>query len=117
MQVLTLAQLFGANAVQTADELIIQKSDLLVVGLTPTANNRAEQLVVAIILKALENFEGVLSDENNNRVTDELEQAITYSNRNLWEILEIFHWGLYISEKDTSRLRNQIIIHSYTNEI
>ncbi|MBG1240985.1 hypothetical protein [Nostoc sp. NZL] len=116
MQTLTLQQLFGVNAVQTADELIIKKSDLSAVGLTPTANNRAEQLVVAILLKALENFQGVLTDENNIPITDENNYPIEHDNRNLWELLEIFRWGPYIPEGMADRIRNQIIIHSFTHE-
>ncbi|MEH1971108.1 hypothetical protein [Nostoc sp.] len=117
MQALTLQELFGVNATQTATELVIKKADLVAVGLTPQTNNRAEQLVVAILLKALENFEGALTDENNNRVTDELNHSITYDNRNLWELLEIFHWGIYIPDGHTDKMRNQIIIYSYKNEI
>ncbi|MBD2416084.1 hypothetical protein FACHB389_35505 [Nostoc calcicola FACHB-389] len=113
MQTLTLQQLFGVNAVQTADELIIKKSDLSAVGLTPTANNRAEQLLVAILLQALENFEGVLTDESGNKITDELNNAIAYDNRNMWELLEVFRWDIYIPEGYSDKLRNQIIIHSY----
>ncbi len=116
MQTLTLQELFGVNAVQTADELIIKKSDLSAVGLTPSANNRAEQLVIALILKALSNYQGNLTDENNNTITDELNNSITYDNRNLWELLEIFRAGTYIPDSYKDRIRNQIIIHSYTHE-
>lgn len=48
----TLVQVFGANATQTADDLIISKADLLAVGLIASANNNAESLLVAIIKKA-----------------------------------------------------------------
>jgi hypothetical protein len=116
MQTLTLQELFGVNAVQTADELIIKKSDLSAVGLTPTANNRAEQLFVAILLKALENFQGLITDENNIPITDENNFPIEYDNRNIWELLEIFRWGTYFPEGTTDRIRNQIILHSYTHE-
>jgi hypothetical protein len=116
MQTLTLQELFGVNAMQTATELVIKKSDLVAVGLTPTANNRAEQLLVAITLQALSKFEGHLLDENGNIITDENNNPITYDNKNLWELLEIFKWGTYIPEGYTDRIRNQIIIHSYTLE-
>lgn len=46
----TLQQIFGAGATQTATELVISKADLT--GLTATANNSAESLFVAIMLKA-----------------------------------------------------------------
>jgi hypothetical protein len=115
MLALTLAQLFGDSATQSATELIIKKADLVAVGLTATANNRAEQLIVALLLKALENFEGTLTDENGNKITDELNNPIPYDNRNLWELLEILRWGTYIPEGATDRIRNQIIIHSFTH--
>ncbi|MEH2309337.1 hypothetical protein [Nostoc sp.] len=113
MQALTLQELFGVNAVQTADELIIKKSDLSAIGLTPTTNNRAEQLAVAILLQALSNFQGYLTDDNGNVITDENNFAIEYDNRNLWELLEIFQWGLHIPDGFTDRIRYQIIIYSY----
>ncbi|MBC1238712.1 hypothetical protein [Nostoc sp. 2RC] len=116
MQALTLQQLFGVNATQTATELIIKKNDLAAVGLTPHTNNRAEQLVVAVLLKALENFQGVITDENNIPITDENNFPIEYDNRNLWKLLEILRWGFYIPEGTTDRIRNEIIIHSYTRE-
>jgi hypothetical protein len=116
MQTLTLQELFGVNAVQTVGELIIKKSDLSAVGMSPTANNRTQQLLVAILLKALENFQGLITDENNIPITDENNYPIEYENQNLWELLEIFRWGPYIPEGMTDRIRNQIIIHSYTHE-
>jgi hypothetical protein len=46
----TLQQLFGANCSQTSTQFIIDKSDLE--GLTPSENNSAESLLVAILKKA-----------------------------------------------------------------
>ncbi len=46
----TLVQVFGASATQTATTLTITKADLP--GLTASANNTAESLLVAILLKA-----------------------------------------------------------------
>jgi hypothetical protein len=46
----TLTQVFGSNATQTATELVISKADLT--DLTASANNSAESLFVAILLKA-----------------------------------------------------------------
>lgn len=48
----TLQQIFGANAVQTATTITITKADLP--GLTPAADNRAEQLFVGILIKAMD---------------------------------------------------------------
>ena len=114
MQTLTLIQLFGVNAVQTADELIIKKSDLSAVGLFPTANNRAEQLFVAILLQALSAFQGYLIDENGNIITDENSAPIGYDNRQLYELLEMFRWDAYAKERnDQIYLTETIVIESY----
>ncbi|BBD66341.1 hypothetical protein NIES4072_63900 [Nostoc commune NIES-4072] len=113
MQTLTLQELFGVKAVQTSDKLIINKSDLSLVGLTPTTNNRAQQLLVAILLQALISFQGYLTEENGNIITDENGNPIGYDNSQLYELLEIIHWGVYIPDGYTNRIRNQFIIHSY----
>jgi hypothetical protein len=47
----TLSEVFGAGASQTGTQLIISKADLAAVGLTAAADNRAEQLFVALLLK------------------------------------------------------------------
>lgn len=47
-----LQQVFGTNANQDANTITISKTDLAAVGLTSSVNNRAEQLLVAILLKA-----------------------------------------------------------------
>lgn len=44
----TLVQVFGAGAVQDSSTLTIQKSALAANGLTPSANNTGESLVVAL---------------------------------------------------------------------
>jgi hypothetical protein len=46
----TLTQVFGAGATQDATTITILKADLP--GLTASANNRAESLLTAILLKA-----------------------------------------------------------------
>ncbi|MEH2066985.1 MAG: hypothetical protein V7K47_02235 [Nostoc sp.] len=114
MRPLTLQELFGVNAVQTADELIIKKSDLSAVGLTATANNRAEQLFVAILLQALSNFQGYFIDENGNILADENNAPIGYDNRQLYELLEMFRWSAYIKERTGNvYLTETIVTHSY----
>lgn len=45
----TLTQVFGAGATQDASTITIQKSALVAVGLTATANNTAESLMVGIL--------------------------------------------------------------------
>ncbi|MDQ3018247.1 MAG: hypothetical protein M3Q64_00015 [bacterium] len=113
MQALTLQELFGVNAVQTTTELVIKKSDLVAIGLTATASNRAEQLVVAVLLQALRNFQGYLTDENGNTITDENNTAIEYDNSQFYELLEVFRWLTYIPDGYIDKIRNQFIIHSY----
>ncbi len=46
----TLTQVFGAGATQTATTITITKADLP--GLTASASNRAESLLIGILLKA-----------------------------------------------------------------
>lgn len=48
----TLQEVFGANASQNLTTLTITKADLASVGLTASATNTAESLIVAILLKA-----------------------------------------------------------------
>lgn len=48
----TLIQIFGTNATQDSSTITISKSDLAGVGLTASASNSAESLLVAILLKA-----------------------------------------------------------------
>jgi hypothetical protein len=48
----TPQQVFGTGFTQTATTFTISKADLASVGLTADASNRAEQLFVAVLLKA-----------------------------------------------------------------
>jgi hypothetical protein len=48
----TLIGVFGANATQSATDLIISKADLATVGLTVSATNTPESLLAAIIALA-----------------------------------------------------------------
>lgn len=52
----TLAEVFGANASQTATTLTIDKGDLSPTGLTPSATNTAESILAAIIKRLLSNL-------------------------------------------------------------
>jgi hypothetical protein len=118
MQALTLTELFGVNAVQTTEELIIKKSDLSAVGMTASANNRPQQLAVAILLQALSTFQGYLIDENRNIVTDELNNPIGYDNRQLYELLEMFRWDAYAKERNGKvYLTETIITENYVQTI
>lgn len=86
----TLQQLFGSNATQDSQSLTIRKSDLPL--LTPSANNRAEQLLVAILLQAWYEFEGLLVDDQGEVVVDETGEAIGYDQRELYEKLTVWFW-------------------------
>jgi hypothetical protein len=63
----TLIQVFGANAVQDATTLTITKADLASAGLTASANNTAESLIIAMLLKS----KTYLSEENRDLNIDQ----------------------------------------------
>lgn len=71
----TLQQVFGANALQTATELVIAKSDLAALGLTPSATNTAESLMVGILLLAGQ----YLKEENQDTTNPDIQVTITQS--------------------------------------
>jgi hypothetical protein len=110
---LTLIQLFGVNAFQDGQILKIQKSDLPL--LTPSINNTAESLLVAIVLKALENFEGSLTTETDDFITDEFDNPVTFNNGDIFTTLYAFNWNPYIAERLNSYVaRNSVIIQFFT---
>ena len=83
----TLTAVFGANATQTSTDLVIKKSDLTDTGLTASANNTAESLLIAIILKS----KSVLTDTSRNTnidqsiaVTDGYSPSITTRNNAIY---------------------------------
>lgn len=90
MQNLTLQQLFGTNAAQDSQSLVIRKGDLP--GLTASANNTAESLLVAILLQAWREFEGLLVDDQGETLVDETGDAIAYNQRELYEKLHLWFW-------------------------
>lgn len=107
---LTLRQLFGKNAAQDNQTLIIHKSDLPY--LTASDNNRAEQLLIAILLQAHKHFEGRFVDPNNEAVTDENNTFITYNNSELYKKMQINYWRRqYLRE--TYRIQDTFIIHIF----
>ena len=61
----SLQEIFGANATQTATEVIIRKGDLL--GLTASANNTGESLFVGILITA----KGYLTESNFDENIDQ----------------------------------------------
>lgn len=60
----TLTQIFGAAATQSATTLTIAKADLAALGLTATATNTAESLLVALLLKAREVLTPLAAETN-----------------------------------------------------
>lgn len=60
----TLAAVFGANASQTATQLIISKADLATKGLTASATNTPESLLAAIVALAQPTLGEVSYDAN-----------------------------------------------------
>lgn len=78
---------FGANASQTATLLRIKKSDLA--GLVPSANNSAQGLLVAILIKTL-----AYNSQRNS--------------------IYVYRWGAHIS---SNLLINQIIISLFNQLI
>lgn len=90
MERLTLQQTFGVNAYQDATNLYINKLNFP--KLANNFSNRGESLLVAILLNLHSNFEGSVLDENSSAVTDEFNRPITFSNLNLYELLNVFYW-------------------------
>lgn len=61
----TLTQIFGAGAAQNSTTLTISKADLT--GLTASANNSAESLFVALLLKAKDYLTTANYDANTDQ--------------------------------------------------
>lgn len=87
---LTLQQVFGVNVIQNDTTLTINKSDLPL--LTPSINNRAEQLIAAILLHFYFQYEGVLIDENGDFIVDENNNTIAALINPLSNFITTFYW-------------------------
>lgn len=108
MSNLTLQQLFGVNATQTSTTITIVKTDLS--GLTISANNSAESLLAAIFVNAWQEFEGIIVDELDNTLVDELGVSIGYEYLDIYAKLKIWFWKRqYIN----SRIRDTLIINVF----
>jgi hypothetical protein len=67
-----------------------------------------------MLLTALQNFQGVITDEDNEPITDENNQPIIFDNSDVYELLKIIRWNpFFIFRKNRSYINNQIIILSY----
>lgn len=66
-----LKQVFGTGCNQTATDLVISKNDLVEVGLTPSASNTPEALIVALLLKA-----GKYLNDANQTINPEIQVLV-----------------------------------------
>lgn len=104
----TLADVFGSGASQNANVLTIQKSDLAGVGLTASASNRAEALLVAIILRASQSLSETARtvDLVNRNVSvsyvgqDLVSQAGQSYRRDAWTVLGYKSTALIVVDPD-----------------
>lgn len=109
---LSLQQLFGARAYQDSDRLVINKGDLS--NLSASATNTAESLLVAIVMNACRQFEGVIEDDANLPITDENNNPITFSNLNVYELISIFYWKRqFITYQDNPVILDTFVIENY----
>jgi hypothetical protein len=112
MESLSLTQLFGEGTTQTENTLVISKHSLF--GLTPSTNNTPESLLAAILLTALQNFQGVITDENNQPITDENNQPMTFDNSDAFELIKIIEWKPFqLFRSNQSYINHQIIVFQY----
>ena len=71
----TLVQVFGTGAVQDANSITIQKAALVTTGLTVSASNTPESLVVAILLLAA----NYLNPTNQESINPDIQVTIADS--------------------------------------
>lgn len=75
----TLQEVFGDMSVQGSMSLSIEKSDLASVGLTPSSDNKAESLFVAILLKVRQS----LNDANRSLDIQNRNVTVEFSGQDL----------------------------------
>ena len=110
----TTSQLFGVNFTQTTNTLTISKSDLVNIGLTPNINNRGEQLLAAIVLKALSQMSDILTTEGNIVLNDEKNLLLSFDNSNLFTELSLMQWETrFISKQQATYRKDTIVIKQY----
>jgi len=108
---LTLAQVFGAGATQDATTLTIRKSDLP--GLTAAVDNRGEQLLAALLLQLHKHFEGFVTDQQGNRITDPAGTPLTYSNH-IYQNLDASFWKRQFINGDRPLILDTFVIKNFT---
>jgi hypothetical protein len=91
MPELTLQQIFGNNATQTATELIISKADLITVGLTASSTNTGESNFVALMLLASRHLNEINQSSNPDiqvTITDSgVVQLVSRNSQNYKQII------------------------------
>lgn len=110
---LSLVDLFGKGATQDENTLVIQKASLIT--LIPLVTNTADSLLAGILITALNNFKGIIVDENNQSITDESGQSISFDNSESFELPKIIDWKPFFFNRLEQRFVNhQIIVEAYT---
>lgn len=105
---LSLTNLFGLQSSQDLENLIIKKSSLP--GLFPSANNRAEELLAALVLNAIANFQGKLTTEDNHILTTEDGEPITYDNSESY-LLNVNYWRKIITVSNGQQyIEHQLVL-------
>ena len=101
---LTLSQIFGAGATQTEMYLRIFKADL-----KPDSSDgdRAESLLVALLLHLQRSFEGVLIAPGGQSITDEQGLTLRYDNSALYEKLIFQYWKRQYPE---AKIRDRFLL-------
>ncbi|BAY10639.1 hypothetical protein [Calothrix sp. NIES-2098] len=110
---LSLAQCFGESATQSIDSLVITKSELP--GLTPDANNTAESLVIGILLKILENFEGKITTESGSTITLENGQPLTFNQGDIANTLYLEYWRIIFRSGAINYRVFQLALHVFND--
>ncbi|MGF1934540.1 MAG: hypothetical protein RM347_009070 [Nostoc sp. ChiQUE02] len=106
---LSLESIFGVNATQDIDSLVISKSSLP--SLTPSLNNRAEQLLIAICLQALSSFQGEIVTDDDDKI-DIGGDTLSFDNSDVFEFLKMFVWKPFYtatSETEFAEVKQVVI--------
>lgn len=102
---MNLQQVFGDRVISNKNTLVINKNDLQI---TSDFNNSAQQLLAAIIINTVNNFQGFVTTPSGELLTDENNQGITYDNSQLYEV-SAFLWR--------KQLKNHKIQHIFVFEL
>ncbi len=97
----TLAELFGANAVQTATTLTITKADLASTGLIPSATNSSESLLSALVLNFANQFAGSLLTQAGDTITTEDGYSLDFSiDDSIYQVLYCYFWQGFTNNRN-----------------